>query len=135
VAVIVGKTLPQQLFALAALPITTSATIRRCRLTWYGEVQPTPMSRSYTLRLTYAGGNRTPTVTIVRPQLRIDADQNLPHTYSGNELCLCYPEQWNAGQLISRTIIPWASEWLLHFEIYTVTGEWHGGGHEPAVTR
>jgi len=50
-------------------------------------------------------------------------------------LCLCYPMEWDAGQLIARTIIPWASEWLLHFEIFVASGRWHGGGHEPAVPR
>lgn len=34
--------------------------------------------------------------------------------------------------LISRTLVPWAAEWLLHYEVWTITGKWHGGGHEPA---
>jgi hypothetical protein len=33
--------------------------------------------------------------------------------------------------LIATSIVPWASEWLLHYEIWRATGTWTGGGHEP----
>jgi len=135
VACVVRKTLAQQLVALARMPVTSNVTIKRGRLMWHGELQPSPLSRIYALRLTYAGGHRTPAVSVVRPQLRTEEVQDLPHVYARDELCLCYPWQWNAGQLIARTIIPWASEWLLHFEIFKFTGCWRGGGHEPAVAR
>ena len=59
--------------------------------------------------------------------------EDLPHVFDGDELCLCYPRQFNPRILIAKTIIPWASEWLLHFEFFLITGAWHGGGHEPAV--
>jgi hypothetical protein len=133
VARVVRRTLAQQLFSLARLPVTSDVTITRSRLAWRGELQPSPLSRIYTLRLTYADGHPTPAVTVVRPQLRTDEVESLPHVYPGDELCLCYPWEWDAGQLIARTIIPWASEWLLHFEIFKATGRWHGGGHDPAV--
>ena len=127
------KTLAQQLVALARMPMTSHVSIKRSRLTWFGVIQPSPLSRTYSLRLTYGGGDRTPAVDVVDPQLRSEEVENLPHVYPGDELCLCYPWEWCGGKLIARTIIPWASEWLLHFEIFKLTGEWHGGGHEPAV--
>ena len=34
----------------------------------------------------------------------------------------------DASQFIADTIIPWTSEWLLHYEIWVATGIWHGGG-------
>ncbi len=34
---------------------------------------------------------------------------------------------------ISRTIIPWAIEWLYYYEIWCVTGEWQGGGAHPTA--
>ena len=129
------KTLAQQLVALSRMPITSNVTIKRGRLRWRGDLQPSPVSRTFTLGVTYDGGHRTPVVTVVRPQLRSDDVQDLPHVYPGDELCLCYPMEWDACQLIARTIVPWASEWLLHFEIFVATGRWHGGGHEPAVPR
>ena len=32
---------------------------------------------------------------------------------------------------ISDTIIPWISEWLCHFEYWSITGTWCGGGKHP----
>ena len=34
---------------------------------------------------------------------------------------------------IADTIVPWACEWLLHYEIWLATGEWHGGGEHPSA--
>lgn len=124
-----GKTPVQQLVALAALPLTTSVTIKRGRVRWQGQLKPTPLSESYTLRIDYALPHR-PAVTVVSPHLNVPTGQ-LPHVFDDGRLCLCYPWQWDSSKLIARTLVPWASEWLLHYELWTVTGEWHGGGHEP----
>jgi hypothetical protein len=125
------KTLPQQMGGLARLPLTTSVSVRAGRLHWTGTLQPTPVSVTYVMKLTYRGGSGTPEVRIVSPQIHAPNSRNLPHVYPGERLCLCYPSEWDAGKMIARTIIPWASEWLLHCEIWTFTGRWHGGGHEP----
>jgi len=127
------KTLVQQLIALRALPLTSSVTVERARLHWTGRVRPTPASRAYLLRVRYDGGDCTPAVTIADPPIRSSQARRLPHVYLGDELCLCYPWEWNAGKLIAHTIIPWAAEWLLHYEFFLVDGRWHGGGHEPAL--
>lgn len=116
------------------MPVTSAVTIKRSRLVWRGALQPTPLSRTYTVALAYAVGPAVPEVTVVYPELRTEEVRDLPHVYRGDVLCLCYPWEWHAGMLIARTIIPWASEWLLHFEIFRATGCWHGGGHEPALT-
>ena len=29
---------------------------------------------------------------------------------------------------LAETILPWASEWLAHYEGWLYTGEWKGGG-------
>jgi len=29
---------------------------------------------------------------------------------------------------LSNSVALWISEWLLHYEIWLITGEWHGGG-------
>jgi len=116
---------------LAQLPVTTSVTVKRSRLRWVGELQPTPLSVAYAVRLAYALGSSAPAVDVVKPALRAEGVESLPHVYSGDRLCLCYPWQWDDGKLIARTIVPWAAEWLLHFEVWKATGSWHGGGHEP----
>jgi hypothetical protein len=127
------RTLIQHLAALERLPVTTSVTIDRGRLSWRGELQPSPLSDIYTVHIDYALGAKTPTVTVLRPELRAEDVESLPHVYTKDHLCLYYPWQWTDDKLITRTILPWASEWLFHYEIWKATGAWHGGGHEPAA--
>jgi hypothetical protein len=127
------KNLAQQFGALVSLPVTVERGSRlgRGRLRWVAELRPTPLSRTYTVRLDYAYGGPAPRVNVLRPDLRAEGIERLPHVLSLDALCLCYPWQWDEGKLIARTIVPWASEWLLHYELWRVDGRWHGGGHEP----
>jgi hypothetical protein len=126
------KTLPQQMGGLARLELTTSVSVSHGLLHWTGMLQPTPLSATYGMELTYRGGNGAPEVRVVSPEIRAPEGRRLPHVYPGERLCLCYPGEWNTGKMIASTIIPWASEWLAHYEIWTFTERWHGGGHEPA---
>jgi hypothetical protein len=121
------------MLALEALAVTTHVDVRRGRLRWRGRLQPSPLSLKYVVELEYMAHKRTPSVTVASPALRDEGIRSLPHVYVGDRLCLCYPWQWDGAMLIARTIVPWASEWLLHFELWKATGTWHGGGHEPAV--
>jgi hypothetical protein len=34
---------------------------------------------------------------------------------------------------IADTVLPWTTEWLYHYEIWLITGEWTGGGDWPGV--
>lgn len=124
-----AKTLAQQLVALTRLPLTTDAHLHRSRLRWRGSLQPTPQSDVYLVQIEYQGMGR-PTVTVLEPTMDV-APKRLPHTFGGTELCLHFPGEWNSSQLIAYTIVPWASEWLLHYELWLATGDWLGGGHEP----
>ena len=45
------KTLAQQLGPLAGLPVTRDVKISRNRLYWRGELQPTPLSVTYTVKV------------------------------------------------------------------------------------
>jgi hypothetical protein len=55
-----------------------------------GEVQPTPRSLKYRLRVTYRGGDR-PRVHVLSPKLvPREPDGALPHVYPEDRLCL-YP--------------------------------------------
>lgn len=69
--------------------------------------------------------------------LRKCADlRTIPHIYDSNEanhkvmLCLSYKD-WQPSQAYTDTFIPWAMEWILHFEAWLFTGEWTGGGKHP----
>ena len=65
------------------------------------------------------------------PRLEVPTGTKLPHVYGSDTLCLCYPCEWDSTKLIARTLVPWASEWLLYYEFWRATGMWLGGGHEP----
>jgi hypothetical protein len=72
-------------------------------------------------------------VKIIDPCLERLEGERLPHVYENDELCLYYPGEWSGKSHIADTIIPWISEWLLHYEIWLATGEWQGGGEHPST--
>lgn len=102
---------------------------------WEGRLQPTVLSPTYTVKLHHKIG-KSPKVYVLDPMpLELPAGElELPHVYSTKEqrLCLYYPKEkeWTANMLYVHSLIPWASEWLLHYELFVSTGVWHGGGIE-----
>lgn len=130
-------TLAQQLVNLRASPLTTGVGgIARGRLTWRFEARPSPISRSYDIRLAYAGA-ASPEVFVEEPDLvALAAGRALPHVYSERpaRLCLYLPGtgEWGAHMLLDRTVAPWAVLWLWYFEDWLATGEWRGGGVHPS---
>lgn len=104
-------------------------------LVWEGDLQPTPLSRSYCIKLVYTRTEGM-SVYVISPKLILAAGAaKLPHVYSNSEqkLCLYYPadREWHRGLYMAKTIIPWASEWLYYYELWLLTGgRWLGGGVE-----
>jgi hypothetical protein len=35
--------------------------------------------------------------------------------------------------LIADSTVPWSVEWLIYYEIWKATGDWHGGGELPPL--
>jgi hypothetical protein len=99
------------------------------RLEWVGALQPTPLSRSYAVRLTYQQ-DRVPKVHVL-DRLETRDDKRLPHTYGDGTLCLYEPGQWNGHMWLAMSTIPWTSEWLVHYEVWLATDDWCGGGVWP----
>ena len=91
------------------------------RLIWKTTLQPSELSLAY--------------VVSPNPLALADGAQRLPHVYDHvkQQLCLYYgpAREWTPDKMIADTIVPWASEWLLHYEFWLVTGIWHGGGIHP----
>ena len=108
------------------------AEIRRSRLTWIGELQPSPFSIRYTVGLEYQIPYR-PKVQVVSPDLEARDGKRPEHLHADDCLCLYfYPSrEWYRGMLLADTVLPWTAEWLLHYEIWLATGEWCGGGIHP----
>jgi hypothetical protein len=88
------------------------------------------MSVRYTVRIE-ALPNRRPRVIVNSPPL-VESARELPHVFRDGTLCLCFSWQWDPTRPIARTIVPWTSEWLLHYELWRATSKWHGGGHEES---
>ena len=104
-------------------------SVRRGVLDCRVPVQPSPASQVYTIRLVYRHSAR-PQVTVTDPELTLHPDaESLPHSYPGDQLCLYYPGEWRHDMLLATTVLPWTAEWLMHYELWLVTGKWHGGGH------
>lgn len=108
-------------------------------LIWIGSITPAPLSETYRIKLHYKRGSFI-RIRVIDQKLRLaEGKTKLPHVYSTpkQELCLYYPKdnEWHPGMYYVKSLIPWASEWLYHYEIWVGTGEWHGGGIEHEETK
>jgi hypothetical protein len=125
-----GRSLADQAFALRERFANARVMLKPTVLDWTGTIQPTAMSRTYTVRITYTRRSY-PKVRIVAPKLESRPGESLPHVFSNGTLCLHVEEDWTPDMLIVNTTVPWTSEWLIHYEIWKFTGEWYGGGEWP----
>lgn len=103
-------------------------------LTWIHTITPSALSGTYKVKLHFTEKEGVK-FYVLEPKLQLaPGETKLKHVYSTSkqQLCLYSPEgkEWNKGMLLVKTIIPWASEWLLHYEYWVVTREWRGGGNE-----
>jgi hypothetical protein len=130
-------TAAQQFLNLRLNPISPgSGALHAGRLIWRCSVAPTPVSRSYDLRIDYRQGE-TPRTYIDSPNLVALAEgRRLPHVYEQQQptrLCLYLPGtgEWTPALRLDQTIVPWATLWLYFFEDWLVSGDWKGGGKHP----
>lgn len=130
-------TLAQQMLNLRNNPLCAgTGGIRSGRLVWEFFAQPTPLSRTYRLRIMYALGE-APQVFVVDPDLTVLANgRKLPHVYTQKptKLCLYLPKsgEWRSSKRLSETVVPWGILWLFYFEDWLATDYWKGGGVHPA---
>ena len=115
--------------ALRSYSRTETLTVAPTRVRWVGTIQPTQLSRCYTVEVLYSLG-QFPEVRVIDPPPEPDEDGFLPHTFSNKTLCLHEDHEWRLDQLIPNTILPWAAEWLYFYEFWKVTGKWLGDGDE-----
>ena len=108
----------------------TTPRLKRDLLTWEANVRPTPLSRAYTLRLVLKRGFHPRTAIV--DNLDIDWLKPPPHMYRDQSLCLYDAAEWNSSMLLVDTVVPWACEWLAHYELWASSGVWHGDSAQPA---
>jgi len=106
------------------------------QLVWVGKLKSSPLGDDYLVRVTYKKGD-SPKIYVLEPkELKLPEGKNkLEHVYDhkNQKLCLYYPKakEWNDTKTIASTIMPWAMEWLYHYEMWLITSEWTGGGIHP----
>ena len=111
--------------------------LKRNVLTWRALITPTVLSRGYQVQIEY-NGHRMPKVTVSGDSLRGLSKPNFPHHYDIDiesnrvRICLCLSSELDYTKPFSETLVPWAAEWLFHYEIWLATGEWRGGGIHPS---
>ena len=118
---------------MRALP-DAQVRVRKGELVCVVTLQPKPACKRYTAEIRYKHRDR-PHVRILAPALELHPGAaSLPHVYQGDELCLHLPGEWRDELLLARTIFPWTCAWLVHYEVWLVTGHWTGSGHDcPAM--
>lgn len=99
---------------------------------WYMEMTPKPDSYTYIIKIEVRK-NMIPKVQVVKPKPLNYAPgkstyEHINHPQELQYLCLHLRDEWKPDMKISETFVPWASEWLLNYEYWLVTGEWFGGG-------
>lgn len=129
-----GLTLAQQAAQLTAMGF--ACTTSRSELTAEGQIRPSQVSDCYNIALLCP--ERRPPRTYVTTPLRAGWE-NAPHLYPSDKagrwaglprLCL-FDRPWRHGTALKKTIVPWAAEWLVYYEVWLTTGQWLGGGTRP----
>ena len=110
----------------------SDSSIKKSTLTWHAQITPSPLSATYSVRLSYKL-RRRPEVEVLEPKLEKRDGKKPPHLFPKERLCLYLSDEWHSSMLLADTIVPWIAEWLLHYEIWLATGEWCGGGVHPVV--
>lgn len=113
-------------------PESVARTYCNSKLSWFGRLQPSILSRAYEIRMDYRINER-PDVRIVAPVLQKHNQLSIPHLFSDGTLCLFRYKyyEFDGSLIIADTIIPWTSLWLYYYEIWLFSGEWLGLGEHP----
>ena len=131
-------TAAQQFFILKRNAVSRGeGTLRRRGLVWEFLATPSPLSRTYHVKIEYDEYS-SPSVFVIDPDLHVLADnRKLPHVYADHppHLCLYLPgtKEWSSDLLIATTTVPWTYLWLFYFEEWLLSNEWKGGGKHPEV--
>lgn len=118
-------------------PFLKVLSLKADKIKWRGTIQPTPISQEYEVEIHFRLDEK-PTIKVLSPRLEFaEGAEKLPHVYTGDLLCLYYPryKEWTNTKQVADTLVPWTYLWLFHYEIWMMTGKWHGGGKHPNLER
>jgi hypothetical protein len=125
-------TIVQQDLAMRGYCTFSCQSMKKNKVIWVGTIQPTPASIVYTVKIEYSLEDK-PRVWVLSPKLQKRNGDPIPHTFPRQRLCLFLPNnnEWSKSKIIAKTIVPWISLWLYHYEVWHATGEWLGEGIHP----
>lgn len=104
---------------------------------WIGPLRGFQMSYRVQVQWNWIASPSRPLVFVLEPTLRPRLGErfiDIPHlivdrkTPERSALCLFDPAagEWDDTMWIADTTVPWASEWLHHYELWHVDGVWRG---------
>lgn len=148
------KTVRQQLDEMRRhWPNFDAADVGTDRATWFGALAGIELQ--YRIMIQFglpdptgadtSRWRRFPVVRVLTPALRPNWDAKdeapLPHVYfespdiTLSPLCLFDPREreWSHDDVIAKTTVPWAADWLACYEGWLATGHWTGGGRHADV--
>jgi hypothetical protein len=132
------STMVQALWLRKFFPVGKTS-LGRNAVFWRGKISPSDYARTYLIEVSYKLGFH-PEIRVLEPSLgALAGDNSLPHVYDPDAqlLCLYLPGCgfWTEGKILARTVLPWACLWLYYFELWLVTGIWHGRGEHPQARK
>ncbi len=101
------------------------------------QLRPTETSATYKVLFAYTLGDR-PMVWVREPEPVKEAHGvKTPHLNYDGTLCLFDPDkkEWDDGQALAYTTVPWTLRWLFHYEHWLVFGDWRGDGPAEVVAK
>lgn len=125
----------QKIDLLQSFP-DASCYINKDALHWSGVLCPSPLSRRYRVEMVYKP-IKSPRIYVYDERISTMDISKIPHHFEIDKdsgkiaLCLYTNGEFTPHKWLSKTIIPWAVEWLFHYEIWLSTGNWYGGGKHP----
>jgi len=122
-----GVSLPQQAFALRSVYPDGTVRLGPSSLLWRGRLKPSGLAEQYLTEVSLQMSHQ-PVVNVIEPVLKPDGQGRLPHIWEDGSLCLNTAGQWTTNMLLVDTVVPWAAEWLFHYEIWLGAGVWFGDG-------
>lgn len=118
-------------------------------LIWEGPLRG--FSKQYTVRIFWHRfppneslrlRNSSPWVIVLDPEPQGRDGVAVPHIYPnsasvGVRICCWDPQSddWNWGDAIADTVVPYAEQWLCTYEIWRATGIWSAPGRHPEIRK
>ncbi len=127
----------QQKVSLCANYADSSCVIKNDSLLWSAKIKPTPLSKEYSVIMTYKM-KKNPKIWIIGDELDKLDSPDFPHKYDISakdkyvRICLYRYSEFDSTKYLANTIVPWIIEWLYYYELWLTTGNWLGGGEHPS---